>query len=98
VLWCGINSWPREVNHCILTPKDKCPKHLCICKEQLAGYDAKAEDTTHHNILCQYKRKYIKETGRLLKKEAETFPILFPKGHLTIKEMLENKPFTCKCL
>jgi len=60
--------------------------------------DAKAKDTTHYNILCQNRRKYTEETGRSLKKESETFPILLPKGHLTIKEILENNPFTCKRL
>ena len=39
-----------------LTPNDKFPTHLCVCKKQLAGYDTKAKDTTHYNILCQYTR------------------------------------------
>lgn len=28
----------------------------------------------------------MEETGRSLKEESETFPILLPKGHLNIKE------------
>jgi hypothetical protein len=45
--------------------------------------------------LCLCRRKYTEETGRSLKKESETFPTLLPEEHLTIKEILENNPFTC---